>query len=186
MCCFDPESNYMHQHPSACRVARKGVLTLMQLYLLNKLRRANIVSSPHHTPTPPPACCHLLKIKLRASKRCNLHMLPSPQAQLCCPNHLHLRHQTLLAPYSRQSQLDRLGSNDCSALSPSLGFPGGISDKEPACQCRRCKRHGFNPWVEKMPWRRKWQPTSDYAWRIPWTEVPGVLWSVASQRVRHN
>jgi len=27
---------------------------------------------------------------------------------------------------------------------------------EPACQCRRCK---FDPWVEKIPWRRKWQPT---------------------------
>ena len=23
------------------------------------------------------------------------------------------------------------------------------------CQCRR---HGFNPWVRKVPWRRKWQP----------------------------
>ena len=23
-------------------------------------------------------------------------------------------------------------------------------------QCRRC---GFNPWVRKIPWRRKWQPT---------------------------
>ena len=23
-------------------------------------------------------------------------------------------------------------------------------------QCRRC---GFNPWVGKIPWRRKWQPT---------------------------
>ena len=22
-----------------------------------------------------------------------------------------------------------------------------------------CRRHGFNPWVKKMPWRRKWQPT---------------------------
>ena len=27
------------------------------------------------------------------------------------------------------------------------------------CQCRRCKRHGFDPWVGKMPWSRKWQPT---------------------------
>ena len=27
---------------------------------------------------------------------------------------------------------------------------------KPACQCRR---HGFNPWVGKIPWRRKWQPT---------------------------
>ena len=31
--------------------------------------------------------------------------------------------------------------------------------KESACQCRRCKRPGFNPWVEKIPWRRKWQHT---------------------------
>ena len=34
-----------------------------------------------------------------------------------------------------------------------LGFPGGASGKEPACQCR------FDPWVRKIPWRREWQPT---------------------------
>ena len=28
--------------------------------------------------------------------------------------------------------------------------------KEPTCQCRR---HRFDPWVGKIPWRRKWQPT---------------------------
>ena len=33
-------------------------------------------------------------------------------------------------------------------------FPSGASGKEPACQCRRCKRPGFNPWVGKIPWRR--------------------------------
>ena len=37
-------------------------------------------------------------------------------------------------------------------------FPGGASGKEPACQCRRRKRWGFNPWVGKIPWRRAWQP----------------------------
>ena len=31
--------------------------------------------------------------------------------------------------------------------------------KEPACQCRRPKRHGVNPWVGKIPWRRAQQPT---------------------------
>ena len=36
------------------------------------------------------------------------------------------------------------------------GFPGGAGGKEPACQCRR---PGFNPWVGKIPWRRKWQST---------------------------
>ena len=29
---------------------------------------------------------------------------------------------------------------------------------EPACQCRRHKRHGFDPWVGKIPWR-KWLTT---------------------------
>ena len=27
------------------------------------------------------------------------------------------------------------------------------------CQCRRPKRHKLNPWVRKIPWRRKWQST---------------------------
>ena len=39
------------------------------------------------------------------------------------------------------------------------GFPGGDSGKGPACQCRRHKRHGFDPWVGKIPWREAWQPT---------------------------
>ena len=36
------------------------------------------------------------------------------------------------------------------------GFPWWLSSKEPACQCRRC---GLDPWIRKIPWRRKWQPT---------------------------
>ena len=39
------------------------------------------------------------------------------------------------------------------------GFPGGTSGKEPTYQCRRHKRHGFDSWVGKIPWRGKWQPT---------------------------
>ena len=26
-------------------------------------------------------------------------------------------------------------------------------------QCRRCRKHRFNLWVRKIPWRRAWQPT---------------------------
>ena len=37
-----------------------------------------------------------------------------------------------------------------------LRLPRGLTGKEPTCQCRR---YGFNPWVRKIPWRRKWQPT---------------------------
>ena len=33
------------------------------------------------------------------------------------------------------------------------------SGKESACQCRKNKRHGFDPWVGKVPQSRKWQPT---------------------------
>ena len=40
-----------------------------------------------------------------------------------------------------------------------LEFPGGSNGKEFACQCRRCRRSGFNPWVRKILWSRKWQPT---------------------------
>ena len=36
------------------------------------------------------------------------------------------------------------------------GLPRWLRGKESACQSRRC---GFDPWVEKIPWRRKWQPT---------------------------
>ena len=41
----------------------------------------------------------------------------------------------------------------------NLGFPGGGSPEETACQCRSHKRHWFDPWVGKIPWRRAWQPT---------------------------
>ena len=33
------------------------------------------------------------------------------------------------------------------------GLPKWPSGKEFACQCRRCR---FDPWVRKIPWRRKW------------------------------
>ena len=46
-------------------------------------------------------------------------------------------------------------------------------------QCRRCRRRGFDPWVWKISWSRKWQPTpvflpgKSHGWRImaayrPW------------------
>ena len=42
------------------------------------------------------------------------------------------------------------------------GFPGGTTGKEPACQCKRPKRCGFDPWVgEEMTIH-----SSFLAWRI--------------------
>ena len=64
------------------------------------------------------------------------------------------------------------------------GLPWWLNGKESTCQCRRL---GFNPWVGKIPWRGKWQPTLIIlAWEIPWTEEPGGLQSIGSQRVRHD
>ena len=40
--------------------------------------------------------------------------------------------------------------------------------------CLTMQEHGkltFNPWVGKIPWRSKWQPTP--VWKILWTEEPG-------------
>ena len=47
----------------------------------------------------------------------------------------------------------------CILAERPLGFPGGAVVKEPACQRRRYRRRKFDPWVRKIPWRRKRQPT---------------------------
>ena len=54
---------------------------------------------------------------------------------------------------------------------------------------------GFVHWAGKIPWRRAWQSTPVFFFffhtsildgRIPWTEEPGGLQSMWSQRVQHN
>ena len=50
--------------------------------------------------------------------------------------------------------------------------------KESACQC---KRHVFSPWVGKIHWRRKWQPTLVL---LPEIEEFGWLQSIGPQRIR--
>ena len=50
-------------------------------------------------------------------------------------------------------------------------FPGGTNGKASACNGRR---PGLNPWVRKIPWRRKWQPTPVFLpGKSPWKEGPG-------------
>ena len=69
----------------------------------------------------------------------------------------------------------------------TVGFPGGTSGKEPACQCRRQRKHGFDPWVRKIPLEEDVATHfSILAWRIPWTEEPGWLLSIRSQRVKQD
>ena len=69
----------------------------------------------------------------------------------------------------------------CSFCSRISKNPGGASGKEPACQCRRCKTCGFNPWLGKIPWRREQAiHSSILAWRIPTNRGP---WRVTVHRV---
>ena len=57
-----------------------------------------------------------------------------------------------------------------------VGLTGGAGGKEPAYQCRRCKRPGFYRWVGKIPLEEGMATHSSIiAWRIPWTEEPGGL-----------
>ena len=66
-------------------------------------------------------------------------------------------------------------------IASNWGLPRCCSGLKKIChQCRRCK---FNPRIGKIPWSRKWQPVPVIlAWNSPWTEDPGRLQSIGSQR----
>ena len=46
-----------------------------------------------------------------------------------------------------------------SSFEESFLLPQWLSGLKICLQCRRHRRHGFNPWVRKIPWRRAGQPT---------------------------
>ena len=71
-----------------------------------------------------------------------------------------------------------------SKLSCQCDFPDSASDKESACQCRR-----HETWVRSPGWEEPLEEemathSNILAWKIPWTEEPGGLQSMGSQRVR--
>ena len=66
------------------------------------------------------------------------------------------------------------------------GFGDDCSDKEPACQCRRYKRCGFNSWVGKILWRRKWQLTPVFLPGESHRERSLAGYSPWGCRVRHD
>ena len=56
--------------------------------------------------------------------------------------------------------------------------------KESACNVADL---GLILWVGKIPWRRSQQPIPEFLpGELPWTEEPGRLQSMVSQRVRHD
>ena len=68
----------------------------------------------------------------------------------------------------------------------TLGFPDSTRGKEPTCQYMRQKRHEFDSWVGKIPWRRAWQPTPVFlAGESPgWRSLAG--YSPQGCRVKHD
>ena len=68
-----------------------------------------------------------------------------------------------------------------------------ISQIQGFLQCRRRRRLAFHPWVGKIPWRRKWQPTYS-CWGNPmdrgvsWATVCGVTksWTQLSPHHHHH
>ena len=93
-----------------------------------------------------------------------------------------LRHQleTLLLLSEDQMSFYPLNTSSTSSVSDfqqfdhDVGFPGSTDGKGPTCQCRTCKRRGFEPWVGTIPWRRKQQPTP--AQEISWIEVQARMY----------
>ena len=65
-------------------------------------------------------------------------------------------------------------------------FPAGTSGKGPTRQCRRCKRHGPSLGQEDSLEEGMATHFSILAWRIPWTEKPGGLQLMGSQRTGHD
>ena len=59
--------------------------------------------------------------------------------------------------------------------------------KNPFADTGDLKRHRFNPWVRKIPWREGMATHSSLlAWRIPRTEEPGgaIVHSVAQSQTQ--
>ena len=68
------------------------------------------------------------------------------------------------------------------ALSSTTTINAGGAVVRITYQRRRPKRPGFRALGQEDP-RRRATHSSILAWRIPWTEEPGGLWSMGSQRV---
>ena len=73
---------------------------------------------------------------------------------------------------------------DFSQLSFWKGLPGGTDSEESVCNVGD---HAFDPWIGKIPWKTAWQPIPVFlSGESPWTEEPGGLQSMGSQRVGHD
>ena len=66
-----------------------------------------------------------------------------------------------------------------------MGFPGGAGGKNPTASARDIRDMGFDPREDSLE-EGMAVYSSILAQRISWTEKPGGLQSMGSQRVRHD
>ena len=59
----------------------------------------------------------------------------------------------------------------------------GSLSKRIRLQCRRHRRCRFDPWVGKIPWRRKWQPTPVF---LPEESMDRGAWWVSVHRIAQS
>ena len=76
-----------------------------------------------------------------------------------------------------------LYSSRLSQATDNNGFPGGARGKESTCQCKRSKRLVWSLGREDPLEKGLATHSCNLAWRIPWTEEPEGLQSIASQGV---
>ena len=66
-----------------------------------------------------------------------------------------------------------------------LGFPGGTVVKNSPANAGDTEDSGLIPGLGRFPGGGHATRSSIFAWEIPWTEEPGRLQTMGSQRVRH-
>jgi len=63
-------------------------------------------------------------------------------------------------------------------MAVTCGVKVALVVKNPPTIAGDIKRPGFDPWVQKIPWRREQQPTPVFLLgESPWTEEPGKLYT---------
>ena len=72
---------------------------------------------------------------------------------------------------------------NCIGVYHSMGFPGGSGGKASACSAGDT---GSIPGLGRSLEKEVATHSSNLAWKIPWTEEPGGLQSMGSQRVGHD
>ena len=155
------------------------------------LCRAGAVSTPLAAPRAPPSAlfkatdshppCTPVSSSLAGLHPLNIsHIFP--------PGSMLVAHTVKNLPAVQETKIGSLGWEDpgkrgMATHSSILGLPWWLSGKQSAWQYRR---HGFDPWVGKIPWRWAWQPTPLFLpGEYPQLEEPSRLQSMGTKgRIR--